>query len=567
MKKYLLPLGAIFAFTHAAFSQAAGSISIQNLGPCNLTNITTTAKTVGLANVSGTVTIGNSVPGDFPIISGTGGMRGLTNGQISVIGSAGLATNQSATVMVWMSAGTNGTVRFIGQRTVYGTVGGGAIIGVYPDCFTNPPPCISNSLPVTVENKRNMYGIAAFYKDGVLDYSVFLPPNGVATHTYTWCRTVNEPGPYFRYGMSYSEDAIIPDGEGGYAVGENGGNQELSPDLDNPGSINGATGTGAGSNPNTLNPTNAPLTGSLTNNNATQLTNGFPINWNSTDTTAARDATLRAGFNKIAQQLQSVINGEIMINQTLQSQSNVTVNVNVTNTGSASTNGLMSAFYSDDWMSLSNVSNATNGGITAMTSGSGAVADLTNNASLLTPGTETSHSWIIRFMGEDVDFNPFTRWPAIATTSRWAWGFTALVAFMIWASAFMKTEVVSQMATMQTGGVPNMEMHGQVQILGTGLAGGGNFLGMFVAIAVRVVITVLIAAALIFASGKINDFVTGYLAEYSTSSVPGTFWYLANLLIPVALVMGLMGARVTIPLTTGAAQALTIGAMRWLPGK
>jgi len=509
------------------------------------------------------------------VAQGVAGIPVSTDSGVNLGGPSGIAPGASATIqaitsgntnawrdyMVYVADGTWPFTKFIGLYRIQPYANTNYIDVVGEWCKTG---CRTNTLPAPMFNRSAMPQIGKWHQDGVLKKQSTIQPGTSDSYTFEWC--VDDGDPNLAWGMSATIPQITDLGDGNFDVG--GATVGSGTQLD--------LGGGGSSLPlftnsiadNFLSSTNWPINSDNPfGSTATGLTNGYPIVWNNPDSTAARDATLKAGFNKLSSQNDSIINGLLLVNQTINNQSNggSSVTVNITNINSLQSN--MPAFYSDDYWSLTNHSSSTNGGGAAMSSASGTVGGLTNNGSILTPGTGEPHSWVIEFMGQSVDFNPFTRWPAIATTSRWAWGLAAIIAFLIWSSAFIKTEVVSQMATMQTGGVPNMQMEGEVMILGTGLAGGGNFLGMAVAIGVRVVITALFAAAMVYGAGLVNSEIEGYLSSYVASTVPGTFWYIANLLIPVSLIFGLTAARVTIPLAAGSAQAITIGALRWLPGK
>jgi len=248
----------------------------------------------------------------------SGGQIGMTNQQIVVANSAGLTPSQSARMQVFIKEGAAGAMRSIGFVTVSGAVGGGAVIGFWPSCGTTNPPCITNSLARTVVNKAQRYGFAVFEMDGVLKHSEMIGPGQSSSYTYEWCRTVLEGAPTLHYGMSYQESAIISDGDGNYEVADLGSSQTITRDLNSTNST-GVTGGGAGTFADGLASTNQPFTGQITNSTAVNLTNAYPINWNNPDTTAARDATLKAGFNKLAQQNESIINGLVMVNGTIES--------------------------------------------------------------------------------------------------------------------------------------------------------------------------------------------------------------------------------------------------------
>jgi len=286
----------LLVFACAPPAIGGGTIYIQNLGPCTATNVY--ALTVVTEQVIAAGTLANTEVGPLGSPLG-GGNYGLTNGQIVVIRATGLSPGNSFRANVFIREGSGG-YHNVGNVQTTSTLD--VTKGFFPSCGTTNPACITNSLSRTVLNRAQMYGIAVFEMDGVMVFTQVLAPGASVSYTFEWCRMIFEDAPTLHYGMSYTESAIIG-ADGVYEVVQNETTQGTTPSLNSTNAM-GLSGTQDG-----YASTNQPFQGSLTNSTATGLTNSYPINWNNGDTTAARDATLRAGFNKLAQQNESVING------------------------------------------------------------------------------------------------------------------------------------------------------------------------------------------------------------------------------------------------------------------
>jgi len=541
---------------------SAVTFQIQNAGPCNLTNFTGYAVMTGKSGgFSGTVSqpaanLGTFSNGCYNVEPGVSAIC-LSSGGWGVVGS-------SAKFAIY--AGPAGAYRLLGEQDVPYPGTQTYTYQVWPvKCGPTDQPCQTNNIPKTVKNTYSYYGIAVWYQDGILKYSQQLGPNQSATYTYQFCTKITDPPVNLSYGMSYDETGIISDGTGGYDIVDNGTTGTQTHDTGNTNKP-----TDPGGNYDGYSNTNAIPQGNLTNNTAINLTNAYPILWNNPDTTAARDATLKAGFNKIAQQNQSIINGTALIAQTLQNgglSNNTSVNVTVTNnitiTNNFPTNALYEAYYNGGYTALTNLGGLTNDANTHF----GTTADNINgvtNGFLLANGGSTTPTYSFTFMNQTVDFNPFTRWPSIGIVSKWAWGLSAIVAFMMWAGRTIHKDVVGQFAGMEMGGVPNMSMEGTI----LGVGGGGNFLGMIIALLIPAIFVALFVAVCVGGATMMTSAVSGYFSSYvGNAGVPGTFWYIANELVPVALIFGLTVARATIPFVLGSVVGAGVAVARFLPGK
>lgn len=302
-----------------------------------MTNITTSYAVVAQELPAGNKILnGGTVPSDYSVISGTGGQRGLTNQQTANINTWGLTATQSITFMVWSQDGQWPFVRFRGVYKVQGT--NDTIVGVKPyDCKDS---CETNYLEAPLRNLAATPQVATWTQNGVQKKQSVIQGGGFDTYTFTWCTGPGEPDPALNWGMTGGSPSITPLPDGGFSVGTGEWGSGTGVDL----------GAGAGG---WAVPTNTGTFNGFTNNiwavtnsdnpfgnQATGLTNGFPIVWNNPDTTAARDATLKAGFNKVASQNDSIISGLIMVNQSILNQSNggssFTMSSNVSDAGTHS---------------------------------------------------------------------------------------------------------------------------------------------------------------------------------------------------------------------------------------
>jgi len=290
-------------------------LQFENCGPCIITNLLAVAKTVGRGGgFSGTITgtptyLGSATNGQWELRPGVIATY-LSTGGFGVVGS-------SVTMRSYVDFGSG--FRMIREAT-YDYPGTATYIYCVTSsaCTGTNGACVSGSASKTVKNTQTQTGIAVFYEDDVLKHSKLLQPGESETYLYEWCRTQQEGLPLIRHGMSFEESGVITDGSGNYSVVNTGGTQQFEDDIN---STNVLAAPASGNYDGTS-LTNSKLAGTLTNNTAINLTNGLPIVWNNPETTAARDATLKAGFNKLAQQNQSLINASIMNNSAINNLTN-----------------------------------------------------------------------------------------------------------------------------------------------------------------------------------------------------------------------------------------------------
>lgn len=299
----------------------AGSLIWTNSGSCTATNGRWNYVVVAQQGITGSF---NDVGGAFNLVA---------PGASSVINTFSMSAGQSVTVMLWMTDSTDITPRYQGQYTVSGTNN--------TTFAYMPRTCDTNSVPktktVSVGNTSSMVQEAFFNKDGVMVYSVRLAPGQSVTYTYSWN---SPPDPVLNWGLRATAPSIFGSSTSGWDIKVAGQTNDTTFDLSSGGTNQGNAGVNTfDAQTNTF----FPVYGDMPNYNATTLTNPGAINWNNPDTTAARDATLKAGFNKVSGQLDSLINGEVMIRDAIleaatEGGGSNSVSVVVTNSGGMTSN-------------------------------------------------------------------------------------------------------------------------------------------------------------------------------------------------------------------------------------
>lgn len=289
------------------------------------------------------------------------------------------------------------------------------------------------------------------------------------------------------------------------------------------------------------------------------------INFAGTSATAAKDDTLKAGFNVLGQKL-----NEIIQNQTLNSASG--------GTGSGGNNDdVVSAignFHDDNTNILGNIlgilgrtnlaygtgsgTNATTAageasGIISSIQGSndGLVSDLGSAPSIL--GGGSSSVFTMSFFGYTLNLDPEVRFPGAAGFFKT--GFQFLV--WVWLAKYLiglYLETAKTYATAQTGGLPAI-----------GPWGSGGLI--IVAIVAAAIVTAWVAVfALVFSAG-LDAIVgmAGFGSGFATTNNGAL--YLINLFFPVAFIMSCAWTRIIAPLVVTKAIIATASMQRFLLGK
>lgn len=159
------------------------------------------------------------------------------------------------------------------------------------------------------------------------------------------------------------------------------------------------------------------------------------------------------------------------------------------------------------------------------------------------------------FVGQEISLDPSDRFPGLLAVSKIAWSIIAVVLFLRWMAGWVH-EIALRTGSVLTGGVPNLS--------GSVFGNGGNMVGGAVSLIVPVIFCLLWVAVLMFAAGSVATHV-GLLPD--TFSIGNSVAaYLLDASFPVSLVLGLAGARVTLPLASSAIVVVASFAIRFLPG-
>jgi len=288
------------------------------------------------------------------------------------------------------------------------------------------------------------------------------------------------------------------------------------------------------------------------------------VNFSGTSSTAARDDTLKAGFNVIAQKLDT-----IAVNQSLNSgsgSSGGTDNSDVVdvigNFRDANTNLLGDI---NEILGRTNLSFGTGSGTNSDTaagiaggiiggiqdSADAVIGDLGSAPSIL--GGGASSIFTFSLAGNTINLDPEVRFPGAS-------GFFKAGIMMLAGMALARylvdlyLQTATVYATSQTGGVPAIGPWGTV-----GLA-------VVIVVATAIVTAWVGVFALLFSYGLDNLIgVNGYAASFSTSNAGAL--YLINLFLPVGFLMSCAWTRIIAPFVVTKAIIATASLQRFLIGK
>lgn len=294
-------------------------------------------------------------------------------------------------------------------------------------------------------------------------------------------------------------------------------------------------------------------------------TNAF-ITFNGTSATAARDDTLKAGFNVLAQQL-NAIDGKL-----------ATIGaIGIENGGAGgeggSSDAAIEAFHRDNTNLLTEISgklSSTNytgessgtnstaaldsaddimGGIDSQ--GQGVLDGLGSAPGILGGGSSAGLSF--DFMGQTLNLDPEVRFPGAATFFKS--GIMLLVSLWLGrylADLYLKTAAIY--ASSQTGGVPAI--------------GPWGSLGVPIAVAVAIAVVTLWVAVFTVLFSEGLDYLSGVSATVSSFSTSNqTALYLINLFFPVSFLLSAAWTRMIAPVAVTKVIIMTASAQRFLLGK
>lgn len=331
-------------------------------------------------------------------------------------------------------------------------------------------------------------------------------------------------------------------------------------------------------------PTNNLSTGSITNTGSVpvpwqSLTNGI-IDFAGTGSGAARDDTLKAGFNKLADQNIAIKNA-IDLNTVALMEGFGAVTNALSGGGGGGTNDLsgltnaIGAFHHDNTNLLAGIFGAlggTNGygvsgygtnsgsayglgeGLTTGISGSAdaVMGDFGETApEILAGGSAADLSF--QMAGHTINLDPEVRFPGVGTFFKAG----LMLAFGMWLGRYLVDlylKVATVYATSQTGGVPAVGPFGSI---GLGIAG---------LVAVAVVTLWLAVFALLFEKG-LNYVGTIAATANGVTTGNATALYLINYFFPVAFIMSALWTRIIAPFAVTKLVIITTSAQRFLLGK
>lgn len=513
---------------------SGGTLQLRNDGSCTATN--------GRWNY--VVVAQSGIVGKFSDVGGA--FTTVAPGGLNNIQTWSMTGAQSVTVALWVTDGTDITPRYQGQYTTVGT--NNTVFSYMPrTCSTNTQ---AKTFAATLNNTASMTQRATWKKDGVVVFSIYLSPGQSYTYTYTWN---SPPDPSLSWGMTALATTIL-NNDGNFDIKTVGQTNDYTFNLGTGGTNQGNTGSNTfDSQTNTF----WPVYGDMPNWNATSLTNPGAINWNNPDSTAARDATLKAGFNKIASQLDSVINGEAMIKEAIENAPN-----------SAGETGVVAAvesFHRDmtnRWDTNLTVSASSTNASSAQTKAAEFIAETETAATgietaigsapeILTGGSPAGLT--IEFAGQTLNLDPAVRFPGSGELVK---GLIMLVVSLslgkYLSELYFKT--VATYATSETGGVPALGPWG----------------------AVGAVLAVIVAGAIIVLWIVVFTKIFGYITEHVSALVSSTggvtlgnagALYLLNYFFPLSFMLSAAWTRIIAPFGMAKVIMVTSSAQRFLMGK
>lgn len=212
--------------------------------------------------------------------------------------------------------------------------------GYYVDFYLYPI-VTNNIFPASVTNNSGMPAQAYFKLNGNMMYTTPLSPGQVANYTYSWSGNGT-----LDYGYNVIQTGLTGDFTNGTVMLTNVVLGSSGVTQTNLNGFAGGPAPGGNGSTNFVFPIGSQISGSLA------ATNG-PIRWDSTNTAAARDATLQAGFNQLHSdmQLAAQIAGSDLANDKTNGGGGGTVVV---------TNGFGEMYLSNMWATEQAAANGTN---------------------------------------------------------------------------------------------------------------------------------------------------------------------------------------------------------------
>lgn len=198
---------------------------------------------------------------------------------------------------------------------------------------------------------------------------------------------------------------------------------------------------------------------------------------------------------------------------------------------------------------------------------SGVSGLITSLSPVFPDATPTAPDMRMSFCGYNIDLNPIHRYPNVAAASLIGWRIVLILAFFIEIGR-MYWQIIQIKSSAQTGGVPDLEVVGSIQLFTFGGSIGGNFLGVLAAIAIPLVFIVLFVAlmAYLFAHLGVSINEAMNVANFA-NSLGGIGYYFLASCFPVTLFFSLIITRITLQFAMGRLLDVAISAARFLWGR
>ena len=171
------------------------------------------------------------------------------------------------------------------------------------------------------------------------------------------------------------------------------------------------------------------------------------------------------------------------------------------------------------------------------------------------------------FCGRTIDLNPVDMFPNVANISYLGFKIVAELLFLLEIGRLF-WQVVQTKAASQTGGVPDMDVWGEGELLGFGGGFGGNFIGVAVGLAVPTAFILIWSAAMAYIFSNLGVSIseamniTAWSGQFSALS-----WALLTAFIPVNTLFTLLCTRITLQFTLAKIVSIAGNASRFLLGK
>jgi hypothetical protein len=189
-------------------------------------------------------------------------------------------------------------------------------------------------------------------------------------------------------------------------------------------------------------------------------------------------------------------------------------------------------------------------------------------------GGDPGHSsvWEMNFCGQTVDLDPVNRFPIVFTFSYGLWSFVIAALYLAFVGRlYIKT--VQIIATAETGGVPNMDVFGGLEILTFGGFAGGNFIGVLVAVIIPAVFLALWVIVVTAVIAPLSEFIgiyhaiSGVFSTVASTPAGSAGLHVLFSAFPVGNAVRFLTAALVLQFTMAQAMLIASAASRFLFGK